>query len=445
MKKILLIIRREYLTRVRKRSFLVMTLLGPILAAALYGLFVWVALSEDTPSVTIGLCDQSELYLGDELAKVNRNAKISFPEAPHNIDDAKDSMRAGKYDAILFIPRDPVNNFAGSFVLYYVDNIPMSSVKYTEDLLSRMLEDYKLKMNHISRDDFDAVRTRVSMVQSKVSLDKSRADERIGNARYVVGLINSFLVYILILVYGMQVLRGVMEEKQNRIVEVMISSVKPMQLMMGKIVGIAAVGLTQFSLWIVFSLLCFVAVSQFLLGFSDPALIQQQLETMSSVSATEGMMGVNDPTSLMADLFNTDLLLVLPILLFFFLGGYLLYSAMFAAVGSLVDTDSDTQQFMMPVTLPLIFSIALAQVALKNPDGDLAVFMSIFPLTSPIVFPVRAAFSFSPLDLIISMSVLVASIVFTAWLAGRIYRTGILMYGKQITWREVFKWMFHKG
>jgi ABC-2 type transport system permease protein len=443
MNKILLIIRREYWTRVRKRSFLVMTLLGPILAAGLYGLFILVALSEETPNVRIGICDQSEIFIGDEIPLQNRNSKISYPEAPKIVDDAKDSMRAGKYDAILFIPRDPINSYAGSFVLYYINRVPLSVIKHTEDLTSRLLEDYKLKMNNISRDEFDMVRTRISFSQSEVSENKNEADKRTSHAQDIIAFINSFLVYILILVYGMQVLRGVMEEKQSRIVEVIISSVKPIQLMMGKILGIAAVGLTQFAIWITFSAICFLAVSYFVLGFSDPQQIQEQLQSMGQMSANEGMSSMMNADTL-SDMLNMNLFVVLPIITFFFLGGYLLYSSMFAAVGALVDTDSDTQQFMLPVTLPLIFSIALAQLALKNPDGDLAIFLSIFPLTSPIVFPVRAAFSFDILHLLLSMAVLIVSIIFTAWFAGRIYRIGILMYGKQITWKEVFKWMFFK-
>jgi len=186
-----------------------------------------------------------------------------------------------------------------------------------------------------------------------------------------------------------------------------------------------------------------LVVSYFILGFSDPSQIQQQLEMMGQVSATEGMTDQLNMDTL-AGFFRIDLWVVLPILFFFFLGGYLLYSSMFAAVGALVDTDSDTQQFMLPVTLPLIFSIALAQVALKNPDGNLAIFLSMFPLTSPIVFPVRAAFSFDIWHLIVAALLLVLSILFTAWLAGKIYRTGILMYGKRITWTEVIKWVFQK-
>lgn len=444
MKKIFLIIRREYLTRVRKRSFLVMTILGPLLAASLYGLFVWVAISEETPAVRIGVSDHSELFIGDEIPKQNRNTKISFPEAPQIIDDAKDSMRAGKYDAILFIPRDPINSYNNAFVLYYINQIPHSSIKYTEELVSHILEDYKLDKNNISRAEFEMIRTRISLSQSRVNLDKSKDDSKTNNARLLIALINSFLVYILILIYGTQVLRGVMEEKQNRIVEVIISSVKPMQLMMGKIIGIAAVGLTQFAIWIIFSGVCFLFVSQLLLGFSDPEQIRMQLESMNQFSSAQGLMADSDTTEMLTGIFSADWGLILPILLFYFLGGYLLYSSMFAAVGSLVDTDSDTQQFMLPVTMPLIFSIALAQVALKNPDGNLAVFMSIFPLTSPIVFPVRSAFTFDILHLILSASLLIASIFLMAWLSGKIYRTGILMYGKRITWKEVFKWTFRK-
>ncbi len=420
-----------------------MTLLGPLLAAGLYGLFIWLVVSEDAPAVKIGICDHSELFLGDDIPLQNRNSKISFPTAPHNVEDAKDSLRAGKYDAVLFIPRDPVNSHAKSFVLFYINRIPISSVKYTEELISRMIEDVKLKMNNISREEFESVRTRISVEQAKVSADKSEADKKTDDAPYIIAFINSFLVYLLILIYGTQVLRGVMEEKQNRIVEVIISSVKPIQLMMGKILGIAAVGLTQFIMWIAFSGICFAAVSYFVLGFSDPEQIQQQLEGMGQMSAAEGI-GEQVDMSSVAGLFRINLWVVLPILFFFFLGGYLLYSAMFAAVGALVDTDSDTQQFMLPVTLPLVFSIALAQVALKNPDGNLAIFLSLFPLTSPIVFPVRAAFTFEVLHLIIAVLLLIGTIILITWLAARIYRTGILMYGKRITWMEVFLWMFFK-
>jgi ABC-2 type transport system permease protein len=443
MKKIGIIIGREYLTRVRKKSFLLMTLFGPLLAAGLYGLFIWLAVSEETPTVKVGICDHSEIFLGDDIPLQNRNDKMYFPRAPYNIEDAKDSLRAGKFDAVLFIPRDPVNSSAKSFVLFYTNRIPISSVKYTEELVSRLIEDVKLKKNNIGRAEFEQVRTRISVEQSKVSMDKSEADKKMDNAPYIIAFINSFLVYILILVYGTQVLRGVMEEKQSRIVEVIISSVKPIQLMMGKILGIAAVGLTQFVLWIAFSGICFAAVSFFVLGFSDPEQIQQQLEGMGQLSASEGVEESFDMTSL-AGLFRVNLWVILPVLFFFFLGGYLLYSAMFAAVGALVDTDSDTQQFMLPVTMPLVFSIALAQVALKNPDGDLAVFLSLFPLTSPIVFPVRAAFTFDVLHLILAVVFLIAAIVLITWIAARIYRTGILMYGKRISWKEVFRWMVYK-
>jgi ABC-2 type transport system permease protein len=442
MKKVLLIIKREYMTRVRKRSFLVMTLLGPMLAALLYGLFIWIAVSEETPSVSIGLCDQSELFIGDEIISRNTHPKISYPQAPQNVEDAKDSLRAGKYDAVLFIPRDPVNSFTKSFVLFYVNRLPLSTVKYTEELTSRILEDYKLRMNDMSRSEFEMVRTRITLVQTKVFTDPEKEDRSTNDAAIVIAFINGFLVYILILVYGTQVLRGVMEEKQSRIVEVIISSVKPIQLMAGKILGIAAVGLTQFTIWIVFSGICFVVISQIVMGFSDPALIREQLETMGQFTANEGIADKAN-LELMAGILRTNLWVVLPVVFFFFVGGYLLYSSLFAAVGALVDTDSDTQQFMLPVTLPLIFSIALAQVALKNPDGNLALFLSIFPLTSPIVFPVKAAFEFEVLHLLIAMGVLLLSIVSVARMAAKIYRTGILMYGKRITWSEVFRWLFY--
>lgn len=229
-----------------------------------------------------------------------------------------------------------------------------------------------------------------------------------------------------------------MEEKTNRIVEVMISSIRPFELMMGKIIGIALVGLTQFIIWIIFS---GIAVS--VISFFFAPSVMEQVEASSAAGQTE-VAGMNVGMLLQA-LRDTNFLLIIPVFVFYFLGGYLLYASLFAAVGSAVDADTDTQQFMLPVTLPLVFSIAIGQMALNNPDGPMAVIFSMIPFTSPIVMMARIAGEISIWEVLLSMILLVAGFIFTTWLASRIYRTGILMYGKKVTYRELWKWLTYRG
>jgi ABC-2 type transport system permease protein len=255
-------------------------------------------------------------------------------------------------------------------------------------------------------------------------------------ASYGVGMFGSILIYLFIFLYGVQVMRGVIEEKNNRIVEVIISSVRPFQLMMGKIVGIALVGLTQFVLWVVLTMAINGVISQ------------KMMTDKSSVSATEisAQANANVDNEMMTDVLSAVNTINFPLLigtfLFYFLAGYLLYSALFAAIGSAVDSEAETQQFMFPVTIPLIFSFVLASSAVvNNPDGPIAFWLSMIPLTSPVVMMVRIPFGVPAWQLITSMILLILGFIGTVWLAAKIYRTGILMYGKKVTFKEMLKWL----
>jgi ABC-2 type transport system permease protein len=235
-------------------------------------------------------------------------------------------------------------------------------------------------------------------------------------------------------------MRGVIEEKTNRIVEVIISSVKPFQLMMGKILGIAAVGLTQFLLWAILSGLTTTAVTA---AFRDELQTQQQAATLGQESPATAR-GQEISQALQA-LDNLNVPLILGCFIFYFLGGYLLYGALFGAVGAAVDNETDTQQFMLPITIPLILSFVVAQtVIIRNPDGPVAFWMSMIPLTSPIAMMLRIPFGVPAWELLLSMVLLVAGFIFTTWIAARIYRVGILMYGKKVNYKELSKWLFYK-
>lgn len=255
------------------------------------------------------------------------------------------------------------------------------------------------------------------------------------------------MIYFFIFMYGIQIMRGVIEEKTSRIVEIIISSVKPFQLMMGKIIGIALVGLTQFSLWIILSM-----------GIYAVAMAAISSDSVANMVNTEQMMQGEQMNEMTKAASSTDLeaqisgmLQQIPIakllisFLFYFLGGYLLYGAFLAAIGSAVDNEADSQQFMMPVTIPLIFSFVVAGTVMDNPDGALAFWLSIIPITSPVIMMVRIPFGVETWELLLSMALLVLGFLGATWMAAKIYRTGILMYGKKITYKELWKWLSYKG
>jgi ABC-2 type transport system permease protein len=265
-----------------------------------------------------------------------------------------------------------------------------------------------------------------------------------------VGFAGGIAIYMFIFLYGVQVMRGVIEEKTNRIVEVIISSVKPFQLMMGKILGIALVGLTQFLLWIVLTFLISSTITTYIAKEKMDAknvamsLNTQQANGMDKLSDTKEMEK-SAMESIMSNMDSINFPLVLTCFVIYFLGGYLLYSALFAAIGAAVDNETETQQFMLPVTIPLILSFVVAQSVITNPESQLSFWFSMIPLTSPVVMMVRVAFGVPAWQLILSISLLILGFVGTTWLAARIYRTGILLYGKKVNYKELSKWLFYKN
>lgn len=441
MGKISLIIEREYLTRVKKKSFIIMTFLGPLLMAGIFIGAIFLSLAEEGTQKIL-VVDEVELF-----HNLPSSSNVQFDYTIQSIEEVKKNFHQSDYNAILYIP---FNILKGNTVMLFFKKQPGFGVlKYVDSKLESKIEDIKLSLNKIDKASYLAIKTDLNI--TTISFKEQGKEEKSNKEAGFVGLFFAILIYMFIFLYGVQVMRGVIEEKTSRIVEVIISSVKPFQLMLGKIIGVALVGLTQFLLWIMLTTGIIAIAQTFIL--KD----KYNVEQISNMNMSTQLLKETQQQNQQVKLDSNDVMelvqrinfpYMLGLFIFYFLGGYLLYSALFAAIGAASDSDSDTQQFMLPVTIPLIFAFVVAQMSIQNPDGPAAVWFSIIPLTSPVVMMVRiATVPFDALlwDLILSMVLLVLGFLFTTWIAAKVYRTGILMYGKKVNYKEIWKWMFYKG
>ncbi|MBO6517761.1 MAG: ABC transporter permease [Bacteroidia bacterium] len=447
MGKIGLITWREYITRVRKKSFLIMTILGPILIAAFYGIIIFLAVSD-----TIGK-DQDRVLVYDEANVLNESLKnddrMEFGYASNWEARNLDTLKNQGYTGRLLIPAN-FNVYQPDGVVYESENsISIESKERMNNRIAQALRDGKMERLGISRESMDSIKTRVSLTALTID-ETGEAKNSITELNTGVGMALSFVIYFFIFLYGVQVMKGVIEEKTNRIVEVIVSSVKPFQLMMGKVFGLAMVGLTQIVIWVVLSGLLVLLITMGVMGgeMGDVMEMAQSAQTLPAGQLAQS--GMQDSVGqLMAGIQELPIRFLLFAFVIYFLGGYLMYSSLFAAVGAAVDAETETQQFMLPITLPLVFAIAIStSVVLRDPNGPLSFWMSIIPLTSPIVMMVRAPFlnlATQWWEVLLSVSLLIGAFCFTIWLAGKIYRTGILMYGKKVTYKELAKWLFYKA
>jgi ABC-2 type transport system permease protein len=327
---------------------------------------------------------------------------------------------------------------------------------YLQESANKILENKKLQdVYGIDEETLASVKSNINLVVEDIETSKKSYTE----ISWALGFIGGMLIYFFIFMYGAQVMRGIIEEKTNRIVELIVSSVKPIQLMMGKIIGIAMVGLTQFLLWIVltlgivttFSAIYADQIEKYQLGeqpVTDPSqLFPSDAMVMTDTQQSLEALGSDENISQIIDVFfSINYGVIIFTFLFYFVAGYLLYAALFAAIGAAVDNEADTQQFMLPITIPLVFSIIIGlSFVLNNPDGEIAYWLSIIPFTSPIIMMIRVPFGVNIYtDLIPSMVLLVIGFLITTWIAAKIYRTGILMYGKKISYRELWKWLTYR-
>lgn len=442
MNKIGLIISREYLSRVRKKSFLIMTLLAPLLFGGFFFVIGWTA-TKGIDTKYIQIVDDSglfkEVFIDDQ--------ETVFEYTSISLDEGKESLQKGQFDGLLYIPKlDPAN--PNGVVLYTPSNPSITLVQNLKHKLENEIENIKLSNMGIDREALDNLKPHMEI--STINLSDSGSEKESSSiGATAVGYVSSFMIYIFIFVYGAQCMRGVIEEKNNRIIEVIIASVKPFQLMMGKVIGIAGVGLTQFVLWIILT----TAISTIGGGIYAEKAIEarkdsmEQMTDLSGAQQDEAMKQVEETwyTELGNAVGNINIPMVVVAFLFFFLSGYLLYGALFAAIGSAVDSDADAQQFMFPITMPLIAAIVLLSAVLNDPNGSLAFWLSMIPLTSPVVMMMRVPFGVPYWELALSMLLMIGGFIGAIWVASRIYRVGILMHGTKVNYKVLAKWFMMKN
>ena len=423
MNKILLIIRREYMTRVKKRIFLVTTLLAPLSIAVITLLPAYLS-THGKQEEKIALYDESGIF----SSKMENRDHLTFGHintANVPYDSLKKNYTASGFSGILRIPADFSISQPLSIEYFSSDQLGLMTQGGIENQMNEVLRKERLRAANISPEVMEQLNVPVKIVQADHSQSTAQTSTILA---YVMG----FMIYVVMITYGMMVMQGVMEEKKNRIAEVITSSVKPFQLMMGKIVGIALVGLTQFLIWIVLS----GAVISLLKGLYG-----------GDMNDMQQMQGMNAPqqdlpfiAGFLADLDKLPLALLAFGFVFFFLGGYLLYASIFAAIGAASGEEGD-QSLTFIATAPIIISLLIMVSVLNQPNSRLAVISSLIPFCSPIIMVGRLPFGPPAWQIILSGVLLVAGFVFTVWVAGKIYRTGILMYGKKITFREMMKWV----
>ncbi|MEX2380615.1 MAG: ABC transporter permease, partial [Vicingaceae bacterium] len=376
--------------------------------------------------------------------EINFNYEFrSLQEAQKELDEG------GRFSAVLHIPKVVITH-PRTVQIFYKDKPKGSSISYMETQIAKVIENKKLEdLHNLSLDQISGLRPNVQIVPNKLT-GNGQSEETADGVASLLGFVLAFFIYFFIFLFGVQVMRGVIEEKSSRIIEVIISSVKPFQLMMGKIIGIALVALTQLLIWIVLSTVIIGGAQQFFKEELNKAQTEQ-IKKIESVNPDAEKFTANENqqaefiSRLSGQLSMINFPLVLGGFLFYFIGGYLLYGSLFAAIGAAADNETDTQQFMLPVTIPLILAIVMAQVAIENPDGALAFWGSIIPLTSPIIMMIRIPVGVPYWEIMLSMGLLIATFIGSTWMAGKIYRTGILMYGKKVNFKEVAKWLFHKS
>jgi ABC-2 type transport system permease protein len=447
MNKSILILKREYLTRVKKKSFIIMTLLVPLMMAALTILPAYFATMDDKEERTIAVYDPIGLVLNqlesNEFTKFHYIQEQEYQELSKN-------FKSDKYYAVLNVPANILTTNRAEMISD--KQVTMDVKNMVGKRIANIIEAEKRQevINETGVPDLEkklaATKTRIAVDTIKLG-EKGEAVKSSSEIAMGIGYAAGFLIYMFVFIYGTMVMRGVMEEKSNRIVEVIISSVKPFQLLFGKIIGIGLVGLTQIAIWIIL----LFAISSGVTAFAGQESTGVATHAQSIMSSDQMQQLASNPEAqnkvaeILGMIGGLNITLIVFALFFYFICGFMLYASLMGAIGSAVDSDEDAQQMMLPVMMPLIFSIIILFAVAKNPEGPLAFWASMIPLTSPVVMMVRIPFGIAAWEIILSMALLIATIFGTIWMAGKIYRTGILMYGKKVTLKEIVKWLFYKN
>lgn len=432
MDKIWLVIKREYLSRVQKKSFLLATILTPLMVPAILGLFFWIAIDDmERPSLSIiEVVDENNLFF------IESSEQYAFSLSNTILEEAKLMVREGERFGLLYIPALDLNKPNG--ITFYSEKTPsMGLISYIESSLKRRIEEQRMYKAGLDPEILNVYRTKVNI--QTVNLDTSGLEKKSDvTVNYALGFFSGILIYIFIFVYGNQIMQGVIEEKSSRIIEILVSSIKPFQLMVGKIIGIGAVGLTQFLIWIVL----ISTLSSFLVGYLGMNMPQQELINAANPDLTLKISQDNSWLQAIQVIQDINFVQLVLTFIFYFIGGYLLYGALFAAIGAAVDAPSEAQQFMLPITIPLLIAyMGLFIFVLDDPNSNTSFWLSIIPLTSPIGMMGRASYGIPIYDLLLSMGLLVAGFLISTWIASKIYRIGILINGTKVNYKTLWKWL----
>jgi ABC-2 type transport system permease protein len=442
MNKIWLIIQREFLNRVMKKSFLITTILVPLIFPAIIGVLIYVAVNEEKSA------KPNLVQVLDESKKINFENTKTFIFQPLNtsLEEAKKTYNLSKDFALLYIPDFDINKPEG-MVLYTKENPSIEKVGDLESYIQNKLHDLKLKEYQIDEATLKSLRPRVSLKQFNIS---DTGEEKSSNSGilYGLGFGLGILIYMFVLIYGIQIMQGVIDEKSSKVVEIIVSSVKPFQLMLGKIIGIASVGLLQFTIWIILiTVLSSGTLAYFGLKMPQKQMMEQMTKQMDNNPEVKEAMNQQNSmiNEVLGNISEIPIGKIVFVFIFYFLGGYLLYGALFAAVGSAVDSQQEAQQFQFPITLPLLIGyMGLFMFILRDPHGPVSFWLSVIPFTSPVAMVGRIAFGVPDWQLALSMILLVGGFLLTTWIAGRIYRVGILMTGTKINYKVLAKWFMTK-
>ena len=410
-----------------------MSIVGPLLIASLWVVPIWLS-TRDTDQKTIEILDDSGYF----NEKFTETSSLKFEYIQTDLVAAKTEILSGENYGLLYIPRINLDDPEG--ITFFSGKNP--SIEVIQDLewaMKSVVEDIKLERSSIDQATLDSLRADIDIDM----INMTESGEKAGSAGVatIIGYMSALMIYFFIFVYGIQILRGVIEEKSSRIVEVIVSSVKPFHLMMGKILGVGAVGLTQYVIWLALSIMITTGISSYF-NIDRKDSLPAQTEQAEVIQEDQG-------NEFVAEMFNSlesiDFGLLAFAFFVYFIGAYLLYGSLFAAIGSAVDNDADAQQFQLPVTIPLIFSLIVLTAILREPDGSLAFWLSMIPLFSPVIMMMRIPFGVPYWEIALSLTFLIAGFIFTTWLASRIYRIGILMHGSKVNYRILGKWLFMKN
>jgi len=430
-----LIIKREYLTKVRNKSFIIMTILSPIIMIALIAVVAYLSQLNNSKERTISILDESGMV--ESIFKNTENTNYVILNDV-SIDDAKKQVEEKEQYGLLHISKgESIDDVLDGIKFYSKDTPSITLMEGLESKLERKFTDLKLQEQGVDIEKLKSSEARISIAQESFLGEKSSKIDNV--VKLIFGGFAGYMLFMFIIIYGNMIMRSVIEEKTSRIIEVIISSVKPVQLMLGKIIGTSLAGITQFIIWIILGGVLMMVVSA-IFGINMAEMQAPQQELMQQAMETQGTdMKIQ---SLISSIYNLPLTNLVIMFLLFFIGGYLLYSSLYAAIGAAVDNETDTQQFMLPILMPLILAVYVGIfTVIEDPHGTVSTVFSFIPLTSPVVMLMRIPFGVPIWQQVVSVLILIGTFMFTVWFAAKIYRVGILMYGKKPSYKELYKWL----